>query len=232
MALEGIQDTPGRAPLRLVNPDCHSHLELAREAVAFFILMLSISVCVCPSAPSLCCREASKSHPIQTWRSRIHRSIRLRCVVAHLVNPIGKRNTGKATNHSFRLLPSLMGPMHCASKLSTSNMTPIGGNTKKHSKIFKPPRARWLPFVPFSWFRRHKRGDTPLSTAVTLLKRLLSASGRGTLTSQPIRGTLQLSGVARSIRLALFASGQPGCELRAILSSVAFLSAVVWRGTN
>ena len=64
------------------------------------------------------------------------------------------------------------------------------------------------------------------------VKRLLSASGRGTLTSQPIRGTLQLSGVACSFSLAPFASGQPGWELRAVLSSVAFLSAVVWRGTD
>ena len=32
--------------LRLASPDCHSHLELAREAVALSILMPSISVCV------------------------------------------------------------------------------------------------------------------------------------------------------------------------------------------
>ena len=106
MALGLVQDTPGRAPLRLASPDCHSHLELAREAVALSILMPSISVCVCPCAPSLCCREASQSHPCQTWSSRFHCSIRLRCVVAHLVNPIGNSNTVKATNRSFRLPPS------------------------------------------------------------------------------------------------------------------------------
>ena len=50
---ELVQDTPGRAPLRLASPDCPSHLELAREAVALSILMPSMGVCVCVSQCSL-----------------------------------------------------------------------------------------------------------------------------------------------------------------------------------
>ena len=49
-ALELVQDTPGRSPLCLASPDCHSHLELVREAVVLSILMPCTSVCF-PSIP-------------------------------------------------------------------------------------------------------------------------------------------------------------------------------------